>query len=131
MSDNNNTQATSGVTKRSSVTSPRSRPTSGSSQEVIMRRQSRNSMNDVIRDVRMSGGRASLSVIEDDFASTLDFFTTTDPRLLEVINKLTYASPRVAQDNDKYYVQRDGLTSFVYLCNDKGTRPSRQRVSDL
>ena len=101
MSNNNNTQATSGVTKRSSVTSPRSRPTSGSSQEVIMRRQSRNSMNDVIRDVRMSGGRASLSVIEDDFASTLDFFTTTDPRLLEVINKLTYASPRVAQDNDK------------------------------
>ena len=96
-----------------------------------MRHQSRNSMNDVIRDVRMSGGRASLSVIEDDFASTLDFFTTTDPRLLEVIHRLTYASPRVAQDNDKYYVQRDGLTSFVYLCNDKGTRPSRQRVSDL
>lgn len=129
--ENNNSEATSTVTKRSSVTSPRSRPTSGTSHDVIMRRQSRESMNDVIRDMRKSGGRASLAVIEDDFASSLDFFTTSDPRLLEVISKLTYASSRVAQDNDKYYIQRDGLTSFVYLSNDKDTKPSRQRVSDL
>ena len=132
MTDNsNNTDATAAVAKRTSVTSPRSRPTSGTTHDVIMRRQSRESMDDVIREVRKSGGRSSLAVIEDDFVSSLDFFTTTDARLLDVIAKLTYASPRVAQDNDKYYVQRDGLTSFVYLCHDKGTRPSRQRVSGL
>ena len=87
-------------------------------------------MNECVRDVQR-GARASLLAYEDELTSSMTFAETQSKRLLEVIAKLSFADNKVAEDSDKYVVPRDGITSFVYLANDKQTSPSRKRVDWL
>ena len=92
------------------------------------RRESRDVMDECVREVKR-GGRASLIAIEDEMAASMKFEETQSARLLDIIAKLSFANTKVAQDDDKYIVLRDGITSFVYMADDKATSPSRQRVN--
>ena len=79
-------------------------------------------------------GRASLTSLEDAWEAGLNFKDVNQfkadqsERVVSVMEHLAFTNRRVAEDNDKYIVTREGITSFVYLANDKNTAPSRAHV---
>lgn len=82
--------------------------------------ESREVMNECIDTIRRGEGRAKLQSTEShDPTHNLETTSNKPPELEYIMDLLQYKEDRVAHDHKKFFLFREGTTSYVYLASVK------------
>ena len=91
---------------------------------------SRGVMNECINTIGRGDGRSSLQSADDTIANLRT--TVEKPRDLALILELLhYKEERVAHDDKKFFLFREGTTSYVYLASVKALWSQAQGISTM